>query len=516
MAALKNPWLALVLSAVSGVGGYFAFKPAGLWYLAPLALVGLYLALTDGGFLRSYLNGLVFALAQFLPMLTWAYNAAGLLPYLALAVASGLLLAIGPAAYGCIRFLWQNHWRQNHWLDAAAFAVTLAAADTLRSFVPFGGFPWGRVAFSQTDGPMLRWAWLGGAPLTGLAVAFVAGLAVAAVRLAFDRRFAACLIGAAGALLLVAGPVLFPISSNAEQGSLRVAAIQGNVHVTAEGLFAQQREVLENHVGETERLMARPGVLPVDLVVWPENSTDIDPREDAEAGAAIDRAAESAKAPILVGAMRYLPDKHRYNQALLWQAGQGVLELYSKRHPAPFAEYMPARSFFRLFTSKVDLISTDMLPGDRVGIFQLNGGVAGREVLVGDVICFEVAYDSVVADTVDHGAEVIMVQTNNASFGMSEESTQQFAMTRLRAVEFGRATLQISTVGVSGAVAPDGSLLTPMTGLFEAGSFVVDMPLRTSLTPAVVIGPLTTWILLVLGAVVTVVGLGGRMMARFT
>jgi apolipoprotein N-acyltransferase len=308
-------------------------------------------------------------------------------------------------------------------------------------------------------------------------------------------------------------PLTAPINAAAQGGSLKVGAVQGDVEVTSEGLFARQREVLENHVEVSRELAAQVAAKGerLDIVLWPENSTDIDPRTDEQAYASIEAAADELGVPVLVGAMEYVNRSNRYNQGLLWQPGLGVVEVYAKRHPAPFAEYMPARSFFRLFTSKVDLINTDMLPGSEVGVMRFDGAALGREVALGDIICFEVAYDSIVADVVREGAEVVVVQTNNASFGFSEESTQQFAMARLRAIEHGRATVQISTVGVSAAIAPDGSLLTPLTSLYEPAYFIADLPLRTSITPATRIGDAVCWALMIGPLGLAVAGVGARL-----
>ena len=77
-------------------------------------------------------------------------------------------------------------------------------------------------------------------------------------------------------------------------------------------------------------------------------------------------------------------------------------------------------------------------------------------VRIASPICFEVADTPIVAEAVRGGAEMIVVPTNNASFGQSAESRQQFDMTRFRAIEHGRTAIQISTVGVSGIVEPNG------------------------------------------------------------
>jgi apolipoprotein N-acyltransferase len=79
-------------------------------------------------------------------------------------------------------------------------------------------------------------------------------------------------------------------------------------------------------------------------------------------------------------------------------------------------------------------------------------------------------------------------QTNNADFGHSDETYQQAAFARLRAIETGRVVVNVSTVGVSAVYSPDGSVIDQIPS-FEAGVMVNKLPLRTSLTPAMAIGP---------------------------
>jgi len=249
-----------------------------------------------------------------------------------------------------------------------------------------------------------------------------------------------------------------------------------------------------------------PGDL--DLVLWPENGTDIDPQVDAEAAQLIDGAAKAVATPMLVGTVQYPESGGRYNTAVLWVPGVGVTESYSKQHPAPFAEYIPLRSLVRPFSSAVDLVTRDMLPGDKPGYIPLQSERLGRTVGIGDVICFEVAYDAIVRDAVRAGGEVLVVQTNNASFGVSDESTQQLAMSRLRAIEHGRATVQISTVGVSAVIEPNG-VVAQQTGLFTAEQMVASLPLRESLTPATRLGSWPAWIVDGLAIAMVAAGIAG-------
>jgi apolipoprotein N-acyltransferase len=318
---------------------------------------------------------------------------------------------------------------------------------------------------------------------------------------------AAVALPAAGPLALRAGQAGEPAGERTAQ----VAAVQGNVPQAGLDFNAQRRAVLDNHVRTTLALAddVRAGRAPApDLVVWPENSSDIDPLVNRDAEAEISDATARIGVPVLVGAVLQGPGEYVSNAGIVWAPGSGPADIYIKRHPVPFAEYIPYRSFFRHFSDKVDLVSRDFAPGHTVGVLPLG------PARVGDVICFEVAYDDLVRDTVRAGADLLVVQTNNATFGYSAESTQQLAMSRLRAVESGRAVVQISTVGVSGLIAPDGSLVD-RSGLFTTDVLAARLPLRTGLTVATRVGPAPEIALAVLGCIlVAAAGLGERRAGR--
>ena len=99
---------------------------------------------------------------------------------------------------------------------------------------------------------------------------------------------------------------------------------------------------------------------------------------------------------------------------------------------------------------------TTSSPGRSPGVLTL------RNVPLADVICFEVAYDNLVRDAVDGGGRLIVVQTNNATFGRTGETWQQLAMSRLRAVEHGRSAVVVATSGVSALIMPDGRIVDPI------------------------------------------------------
>lgn len=505
-------WWSAILALLGGVLTWTAFPDLGWWFAAAPGVGLLFWAMRRDSARWNALLGLIWGIAFFLPLITWADDAVGPVPWVALSVAEAGFVALFGAAWSWAR-RGEAVWR-NAWLQVIVFAVLWVGIEELRSAVPFGGFPWGRLAFSQSDAPLIALARIGGAPLVSLLVAGAGALL--ALTWSAAKRFSLVgvltRVGAAVAVVLVG--LLVPMPTQAEDGTLRVAAIQGNVSKPGLDAFDNRREVLDNHLNGTTAVADQVGAGGVDLVLWPENGTDIDPQADPQVWADIDAAAQAVGAPILVGTVEYPADSDgRYNTALLWQPGVGPVARYSKQHPAPFAEYIPIRELVRPFSSAVDLVTRDMIPGTEPGVLPMESTRLGRTVTIGDVICFEVAYDALVRESVTEGAEFLVVQTNNASFGWSAESTQQLAMSRFRAVEHGRATVQVSTVGVSAAIAPNGAV-SRSSDLFTADQLIASLPLRQSLTPATRMGPWPAWILGGLGVVMVGAGMAGARRVR--
>ncbi|MEU1362170.1 apolipoprotein N-acyltransferase [Micromonospora zamorensis] len=466
---------AVPLAVAAGLALLVAFPPYGVWPLAPVG-VALLAAAAHRRRLRAGAGlGFLTGVALFAPLLAWTNLHTGYLPWVLLSLLQAGYLALLGAATAWVSPLADRV----RWAWPVLTGLLWVGQEALRDRTPFGGFPWGRLAFSQDTSPLLRLAALGGAPLVTFAVALVGGLLVtaawrgwAAARTPTSpadgsrdadgpqgvtpaRRWAPVAVPAAVAVALTAGGLLVPVATAGSGATTTVAIVQGNVPRLGLDFNAQRQAVLNNHVDATIELAARVAAgqeRQPDLVVWPENSSDIDPLRNPTAGARISQAADTIGAPILVGAVLLGPGAGQVrNAGILWRPGTGadLDQLYTKRHPVPFAEYVPLRDVARMVSKQVDLIRADFVPGSTPGVVR-----AGPAVL-GDVICFEVAYDGVVRDTVTGGAQLLVVQTNNATFDVAE-ARQQMAMVRLRAVEHGRPALMASTVGVSGFVAPDG------------------------------------------------------------
>jgi len=457
-----------------------AFPPHDLWWLAPVP-VALLTAVCRGRSVKEGLRlGLLHGLGLFLPLLVWTGTIAGAPAWLALVLMESAFLAgLGAALVLVTRLRAWPLWA------ACAWVLEEAARDRL----PFGGFTWGRLAFSQGHTPLTPLAAVGGAPLVTFAVA-----ALGAVLLALPRR--TVLIGPA--LVLVA--LLVPTPTSGQQ--VTVAVVQGNVPRLGLDAFAQRAAVLTNHAQATHELAdaVRSGRLPApDLVIWPENASDLDPYTDPEAADLIDSAVRDIGVPVLVGAVTDGPGRYVSNRGIVWDPTTGPGATYVKRHPVPFGEYIPFRSLARKVTSKVDLVPRDFISGKGPGVLQVG------PARIADVICFEVAYDGVVRDAVTGGGRLVVVQTNNATFGRSGETSQQLAMGRLRAVEHGRAVVVAATSGVSAVIAPDGTLLD-RSRVFTRDLLVERVPLRSARTLATRLGALPELLLSLLAAGAVVAG----------
>lgn len=485
-----------LLAIASGLALLVSLPRFDLWWAAPIG-VSLLLAATAGARARAAYGLAVLAhLALFLPLLEWT-RFLGPVPWLLLSVLQAVIAGlIGPLLAVAVRRL-----------PLAALPVVVGgsfvAVEALRSRAPYGGFTWGRLAFSQADAPTVGLATWGGAPLVTAAVAACGAGLVLLVLAVSRRRLRVLPVATLAVLVPLVGLASAPPPADRQ---IRVAAVQGDV---PEGLIGlgEDRVVLENHVEQTLRLAqdVEAGRRPEpDLVVWPENSIDTDPRSDPLTAAAIARARAAIGQPIVVGAVLRNGAENE-NSIFVWD--RGVPEVrYAKKHLVPFGEYLPHRGLIeRLYPAARNLLPRDFAPGDRVGTLD----VRGIRLAVGT--CYEVAFDDLPREAVRAGGQILVLPSNNASYGRSAESAQQLAMARLRAVEHGRAAVVATTSGISALVQPDGTVVA-RSGLFEPAVLDADLPLSSQLTPATRFGPAVEVALGLLGLlpVVAATGLARR------
>jgi apolipoprotein N-acyltransferase len=446
---------ALLISVVGGAAVFVSFPPLDAWPLAVLGPALLVIALAGRSLRGSFACGLAFGLALFVPLLSWLINVAWY-AWFALAVAEAVIFAV--LCIGQRLLLRLPFW-------PAAVAGWWVAAEALRDRWPFA-FPWGRLAMSQSVAPDVRWVAVGGAPLLTFLVALagamiaravLAALATGGRRLWGSREWWGPALAAVVTAGLVLAGGLLPVDPTGGAPTAEVAAVQGNVP-RARNLPQQlnDTEVTQHHVAATMRLGAqvKSGRLPApSIVIWPEDSTGLDPYQYPAIYDEIMAAVTAVGRPILVGEV--LQDPQR-NVGQLWVPGRGPTTIYVKRQLVPFGEYIPFRRIISSFSSLPSLQPVNFTPGHQAVVFDVG------QIRLGDVICYEVGFDNLVRSEVNAGANLLALQSNDADFeidGQLGETEQQTAMARIRAIESDRAVVYVSTTGESSIIAPDGALI---------------------------------------------------------
>jgi apolipoprotein N-acyltransferase len=466
-------WPATGVAIAGGLALAASFPPTGIWPLAAVGPALLVIALWRRSLRGSFLVGLGFGLAFFIPLLSWLINVAWY-AWAALAIAEAVFFAA--FAIGQRLMLRLPGWP----VPVAAWWV---AVEAVRDRWPYA-FPWGRLAMSQAQAPTVRWVKFGGPPLLTFLVA-LAGVTLAwlvlaqrpitlrpelprpvgrpaqpppsGARGAIRRRAAPALAFAASAGLALAGGLLPSGAATAASPTTEVAAVQGNVpHSRSLQKLLEETTVTGNHASATEQLAAqvRAGSRPApDLVIWPEDSADIDPSTDPYIYATIADAVAAISRPVLIGTLLENPLR---NAGQLWLPGRGPVAIYVKRQLVPFGEYIPFRSLIDTFSSLPSLQPVNFTAGHKAVVFRIG------KIRLGDVICYEVGFDNLVSSEVTAGANLLTEQTNDADFevdGQLGETLQQLAMAQIRAIEFDRSMVVAGTTGVSAIIGPDGRML---------------------------------------------------------
>ena len=512
--------LVTAASFAAGVALYASYQPTGLWWMAPLGFAVFFLALnhalnralsSSGTSTRqvwgwSLWLSWVQAMGCYLFLLPWVGEEVGAVAWIGLSLLEsifGLLFGAGVAVLA----LWSRR-RQGGDGTVSGSLPTLVlvigvpawfvATEWVRSNWPFGGFGWSRVAWGQITGPMENWVSVAGPALVTFMVV-VSGMGVA---LLVARKWvtagSALAVTLGGGLVLGLVPTAWGGTTDAtdtsDAESTNIVAVQGNVPRMGLDFNSQRTAVLQNHLDATHKLAEeidsgereRP-----DLVIWPENSSDINPLTNSWANEEISEAAKAVGVPILVGTVTS-DEVGARNTFIVWDPETGPGDQHIKKYLQPFGEYMPMRDFLRNFSPYVDQAG-NFKPGDGPGVVEADG------VSLGVATCYEVSFDEAYRDAVRNGATVFASPTNNATFNFSEMTYQQLAMNRMRAIEYDRSVVVAATSGVSAIVDPDGDVVD-RTDIFRAGLLQEEIELRDTETMSARIGPVGEWLLVAVGA----------------
>ena len=497
---IRTRW-ALLISLLGGVALYASFPPVDAWPLAVLAPTLLAVALAGRSLRASFCCGLLCGLGTFAPLLTWLLNEAWYAWFALMAAESVIfaILAIGQ------RFLL----RLRCWpIAVGCWWVTVEA---VRDRWPYA-FPWGRLAMSQSVAPDVRWVAIGGVPFLSFLIALTGAMAARAVLAALAARSAGSLrwpgwrswwrapaMWAWAAAVVTAGLVLagglLPVDPVGGAPTATVAAIQGNVpRGTNLSEQLNDTQVTQNHAAATDELaqQVKAGQRPApDLVIWPENSTDLDPFDYPFIYADLAAAVNAIDRPVLVGEVLKNPER---NVGQLWTPSTGPGPIYVKRQLVPFGEYIPFRGLISSFSSLPSLQPENFTPGRHAVVFDVG------KIRLGDVICYEVAFDALVRSEVTAGSNLLAVQSNDADFefdGQLGETEQQTAMARIRAIESDRALVYASTTGESSIIAPDGALIAH-SGVWQRAELDAKVPLVSYRTLADRVGAWPEYVMVLL------------------
>ncbi len=422
--------MAVIVSLLAGFLLSTSFAPWSLWWMAPISLFLLMKVLYRKPFRVRLLLVSAFGIAFFAPLLHWTSTYVGSTPWIILVFGEVALLTP-------IAFLSLNQAKQVLLLPAVWLVD-----EILRNRFPFGGFGWGRVGFSQADAPYVRLASLGGVSALSF---FVLLLAVCLFFLFSHEKFfgTGAIVTASTCLVLIAF-----IPTIQGSGSISVVAIQGGVPQLGLDFNSRATAVFNNHLTLTRRYF-ESSKKQVDLVVWPENSVDVDPFANSYVKQSLQKLVDDIQVPIVIGAVLQ-GDKGPRNASILWLPTSGSSSMYIKNHLTPFGEYMPLRSIAEFFSPYASDV-VDFIPGNVQTIHHVGPGKASP------IICFDLVDDQLIRSIAMKG-NLLLVQTNSATFGLSAQSEQELAMVRIRAVEHQRNAISISTVGVSAIIDSNGKI----------------------------------------------------------
>ncbi|MFV0427839.1 MAG: apolipoprotein N-acyltransferase [Arachnia sp.] len=475
----------LGVAVLAGLMIGLGYAPIGWWPIT-IAGVGLFTWLMSGmGWKRSAVLGLVAGVSLNALMISWisvlgAFVAIALVAFMSLWMGVLGMFTASLTRLGAWPFL----------VPAAWVGVELAMGT-----VPFGGFPWLRLAFTALDQPLSGWFSIIGAVGVSYLVALAAcGLTLAATRIR-GRGWIAPVTGTVA--FFVAGGLLQLVPVATPEQTVTVGMVQGGVNRAEHGTASYASSVTNNMLSETVFLVAEARVEnqpAFDFVVWPENSTDVDPINDARTKGLIETAASLVQAPIFVGAVTDgpLPDT-RQTTGMWWDPVTGPGDTYEKRNLVPFGEWIPFREVLLPRVPILEQVGRQSIPGTGPGV------VAApteryQHLVVGDVICFELAWDATVYDTVRAGADLLVSQSNTNTYIGTFESPQQLAINRVRAMELGREFVASTLNGQSGLIDVHGTVHEP-TREFTAASRTYSLGLRYNTNLPVRLGAWPSYVL---------------------
>lgn len=449
----------IALAVIAGLLLWSGFAPIENPVGPFLGVLLLFRILLDRGVRARFQLVFIVALAFFSPLLHWSSTYVGATPWLILSIGQSLIFSI-------LAFIPLKR----DLASALVFGLTITAIEILRMKAPFGGFGWGRIGHTQTEilGDFY--------PVVGVAgVTFMAAVLAASLTL-FPIRTISFAV-----LLFILGSF---VPSYTPSKKINVIAVQGGVDKLGLEFNDRAFSVLRRHADITNVIENES-----DLIIWPENASDVDPIRNAEAKKLVQEAAQRSGTNLLVGAVLQ-GESGPSNASILYNEAGNVASIYLKQDLAPFGEYIPLRYMSEFIAPQARAVR-DFQAGREWKWHSVSG------VSFVSLICFEVLDDDFVRSGMKE-AEFAVAQTNNATFGRSSQAQQQLQIIRARAAELGRDFAVVSTTGFTGQVNRHGELVSKLEQ-FEPGTLAMEIDTYRTSTLASHIGS-WLWLALLVGA----------------
>lgn len=424
----------------AGFLGSFAFEPFAIWPLAIISL-GIWYQFISRQTLKQRLRvSYFFGLGILLPTQVWTGIYVGNLPWLMLCFMQALFFLIPSFFVG-----------KNKRLNPVAFVCSYILVELTLRTVPFTGFGWTRLGFTQTDS-LFRGIYplLGVAAVTGT-LAWISTI----------RNLRSLIITTLTISLVYLIPN--PVDLN---GSIKIALIQGGVVNLGLDFNDKPKEVFIRHVNQTQKSVTENQV---DLIVWPENAVDVDVFKNKDVMESITELSKNLSTPILVGGVTNSPNPR--NQSMLF--APNFTQVYTKRYLTPFGEYLPLRELAEKVSPYADQVN-DFDAGSNPVVFQVD------DYKFRSLICYELLDDRFV---IENNQNFLLIQTNNATFGDTAQLDQQLTIAKVRAAESSRHIAYVSTTGITSFINHKGKVESKLDK-FTAGTLISEMEISNGATYA--------------------------------
>ncbi len=448
---------AVLLAAAGAVVSVLAFPPYGPGWLI---LLGVTVFLTALRLVETRKQGMVVGAVYGFVFFGW------LLSWLAQLELIALILVPVEAVF----FLAYGWWLVKYNDRSSGVWLTLAVGgwafmELIRYYFPTGGFEWGAAGYALSDVAVLAdpAPLIGGSGLTVLVV-LVSGLGAVVL----TKRWVPSLWWAVGSVGLV-GLLTVVISADVTQSFPGPIAtiVQGSTPCPFEHCPPNERlGTYQQHLELTETVEPNSWRW---LTVWSEGSTgstNADPVLNPGVGEAIGAQAQRLDSWMLIGSDRPVSETEWVNANVVFSSEGQIIGEYRKQHPVPFGEYIPFRPLFDWIPA-LDRVPRDMIPGDGPVVFDTG------DFMLGSVISFEAAFSRYALQHRRAGADVIVVATNEASYGPDAATSDQLiGMSQMRSRELGVPVIHAAVTGRSTII---GSPLTTGLGtqeIFEGEHFI--------------------------------------------